>query len=45
MDIFISYAMFIRDSNCNGWVIAHAAKICDTLCKDFLDGKVVYYSL
>lgn len=45
MDIFISYAMFIRDSNCNGWVIEHAARICDTVCKDFMDGKEVYCSL
>lgn len=45
MDIFISYAMFIRDSNCNGWVIEHAARICDSVCKDFLEGKEVYYSL
>lgn len=43
MDIFISYAMFIRDSNRNGWIKEHAAKI-EPLCRNFLDGKEVFYS-
>lgn len=44
MDIFISYVFFIHDSAKNGWIKEHASKICSTLCKDFLEGKEVYYS-
>jgi Ser/Thr protein kinase RdoA (MazF antagonist) len=44
MDIFISYVFFINDPERNGWIKEHAAKICSTLCRDFLDGKEVYYS-
>jgi hypothetical protein len=44
MDIFISYLFFIHDPNRNGWIKEDAAKICDSLCKDFLSGKEVYYS-
>ncbi|MGF7048114.1 Ser/Thr protein kinase RdoA (MazF antagonist) [Paenibacillus sp. DS2015] len=43
MDIFISYAMFIRDSNRNGWVKEHIVKTVP-LCRDFLEGKEVFYS-
>lgn len=43
MDIFISYIFFINDPERNGWIKEHAAKICSTLCRDFLDGKEVYY--
>ncbi|ASA24257.1 phosphotransferase enzyme family protein [Paenibacillus donghaensis] len=45
MDIFISYCFFIRDDNRNGWIKTNAAELCDTLCKDFIQGKSVYYSL
>ncbi|MEK4354799.1 phosphotransferase [Paenibacillus sp. FSL R5-0475] len=44
MDIFISYVFFIHDSERNGWIKEHASKICSTLCRDFLEGKEVYYS-
>lgn len=44
MDIFISYVFFINDPKKNGWIKDHAAKICSTLCHDFLNGKEVYYS-
>ncbi|XEC94306.1 phosphotransferase enzyme family protein [Paenibacillus tarimensis] len=44
MDIFISYVFFINDPEKNGWIKDHAAKICSTLCRDFLEGKEVYYS-
>lgn len=43
MDIFISYCFFIRDSDNNGWIKTNASEICDTLCKDFIEGKSVYY--
>lgn len=43
MDTFISYLFFIGDSNRNGWVKESAAKLCDTLCKDFIAGKEVFY--
>lgn len=43
MDIFISYAMFIRDSNRNGWIKEHIIKTVP-LVRDFLEGKEVYYS-
>lgn len=45
MDIFISYLFFIHDDNRNGWIKEDAAKICDSLGKDFLSGKEVYFSL
>ncbi|AJS58875.1 phosphotransferase [Paenibacillus sp. IHBB 10380] len=45
MDIFVSYVFFIRDSNRNGWIKTNADEICDTLCRDFIQGKAVYYSL
>lgn len=44
MDIFISYLFFINDPGRNGWIKEHSAKICSTLCRDFLDGKEVYYA-
>jgi len=44
MDIFISYVFFINDPKKNGWIKDHAAKICSTLCRDFLRGEEVYYS-
>ena len=44
MDIFISYLFFIHDPKRNGWIKEEAATICDSLCKDFLSGKEVYYS-
>ncbi|AIQ22147.1 phosphotransferase [Paenibacillus sp. FSL H7-0737] len=44
MDIFISYVFFIHDPERNGWIKLHASKICSTLCRDFLEGKEVYYS-
>ncbi|MFF2912437.1 phosphotransferase enzyme family protein [Paenibacillus sp. NPDC057934] len=44
MDIFICYAFFINDPEKNGWIKEHAAKLCSTHCRDFLDGKEVYYS-
>jgi hypothetical protein len=44
MDIFICYAFFINDPEKNGWIKEHAAKICSTCCRDFLDGIEVYYS-
>ncbi|WP_165921251.1 phosphotransferase enzyme family protein [Paenibacillus albiflavus] len=44
MDIFISYVFFINDSEKNGWIKEHASKICNTLCRDFLEGKEVYYA-
>lgn len=44
MDIFISYVFFINDPEKNGWIKEHASKICNTLCRDFLEGKEVYYS-
>ncbi|MEK8216327.1 phosphotransferase enzyme family protein [Paenibacillus sp. FSL L8-0463] len=44
MDIFISYLFFIHDPDRNGWIKEDAAKVCDTLCRDFLAGKEVYYS-
>jgi len=45
MDAFISYMFFIHDASRNGWIKTHAADVCDTLCKDFIEGKSVYYSL
>ncbi|MFF2019904.1 hypothetical protein [Paenibacillus sp. NPDC058177] len=45
MDIFISYAFFINDPEKNGWIKEDAAKVCSTHCRDFLDGKEVYYLL
>ncbi|WP_415841202.1 hypothetical protein [Paenibacillus typhae] len=45
MDIFISYALFVRDPGSNGWIKEHAIKVCGTLCKDFLEGKEVFHLL
>lgn len=45
MDIFISYALFMRDNERNSWIRDHALETCDNLCKDFLEGKEVFYSL
>lgn len=45
MDIFISYVLFMRDNQRNSWIKTNALKICDTLCKDFLEGKEVFYSI
>lgn len=42
MDAFISYMFFIHDVNRNGWIKAHTADVCDTLCQDFMEGKAVY---
>lgn len=44
MDTFISYALFMRDNQRNSWIKTSALEICDTLCKDFLAGKEVFYS-
>jgi Ser/Thr protein kinase RdoA (MazF antagonist) len=45
MDTFISYVMFMRDNQRNSWIKASALKKCDTICKDFLEGKEVFYSM
>lgn len=45
MDTFISYVLFMRDNQRNSWITNSALKICDTLCKDFLEGKEVFYSI
>jgi Ser/Thr protein kinase RdoA (MazF antagonist) len=45
MDIFISYVLFMRDSGRNTWITTSAEELCETLCKDFLEGKEVFYSL
>lgn len=45
MDIFISYVLFMRDHERNSWIKTSALAICDTLCKDFLEGKEVFYLL
>jgi len=45
MDIFISYVLFMKDNQRNSWIKTSALEICDTLCKDFLDGKEVFYSI
>lgn len=44
MDIFISYLFFINDPDKNGWIKENASKICNTLCRDFIEGKEVFYS-
>lgn len=44
MDIFISIVLFMRDIENNSW-IKSIPNLCDTLCKDFLEGKEVFYSL
>lgn len=44
MDIFISYVLFMRDDQRNSWIKSNALTICDTLCRDFLEGKEVLYS-
>lgn len=43
MDIFISYLFFIHDSDKNGWIKENASKI-NPLCRDFIEGKEVFYS-
>lgn len=45
MDIFISYVLFMRDNQRNSWIKSSALEVCDTLCKDFLEGKEVFYLL
>jgi Ser/Thr protein kinase RdoA (MazF antagonist) len=45
MDTFISYVLFMRDDHRNSWIKSSALDICDTLCKDFLEGKEVFYLL
>lgn len=45
MDIFISYVFFIKDPEKNVWIKDHASQICSTLCRDFLHGEEVYYSV
>lgn len=45
MDTFISYVMFMRDNQRNSWIKASALKKCDSICKDFLEGKEVFYSM
>lgn len=42
MDSFISYPLFMKENN--SWIKAHAEKLCNTLCKDFLEGKEVFFS-
>lgn len=43
MDTFISYVLFMRDDQRNSWIKNSALDICDTVCKDFLEGKEVFY--
>lgn len=45
MDTFISYVLFMRDNQRNSWIKTSALEICDTLCKDFLEGKEVFYHI
>ncbi|BCN31888.1 phosphotransferase enzyme family protein [Anaeromicropila herbilytica] len=45
MDTFISYLLFMRDSERNSWIKDSSLKICDSLCKDFLEGNEVFYLL
>lgn len=45
MDVFMSYTLFMRDNQRNSWIKTHAIKTCDTLCRDFLEGKEVFYSM
>ena len=45
MDTFISYVLFMIDNKTNSWIKTSAVELCDTLCKDFLEGKEVFYSL
>lgn len=45
MDIFISYCIFIRDSNRNGWINSNANEICGAPCKGFIEGESVYHLL
>lgn len=44
-DIFVSYNLFIKDSNRRGWIKEHAEKLCNDLFLRFLDGETVFYSL
>ena len=43
MDTFVSYPLFMRDNNT--WIKSHASKLCNTLYRDFLEGREVFYSL
>ena len=43
MDTFISYVIFMRAEN-NAWIKTNATNICNTLCKEFLEGNEVFYS-
>ncbi|WP_160676505.1 phosphotransferase [Clostridium sp. C8-1-8] len=45
MDTFISYVLFMRDNQRNSWIKTSALELCDTLCKDFLEGREVFYLL
>lgn len=42
MDSFISYPLFMRDNNV--WIKAHAERLCNNLCKEFIEGREVFYS-
>lgn len=45
MDTFISYVLFMKDHQRNAWIKTSASNKCDTVCKNFLEGKEVFYSL
>lgn len=45
MDIFVSYLFFLKDEKRNKWIKDHVEKLCANQCKDFLEGKEVFYSL
>ncbi|QAA33596.1 phosphotransferase enzyme family protein [Clostridium manihotivorum] len=45
MDTFISYVLFMKDNQRNSWIKTSALELCDKLCKDFLEGKEVFYLL
>lgn len=45
MDIFVSYLFFIKDDNRNKWIKDQVEKLCAGSCKDFLEGKEVFFSL
>ena len=42
MDAFISYVLFMKDNN--EWIKESSEKLCNTLCKDFLNERQVFYS-
>jgi Ser/Thr protein kinase RdoA (MazF antagonist) len=42
MDSFISYPLFMKDNN--AWIKTHAEKTCNSFCKDFLEGREVFFS-